>query len=485
MKQAPPPFADALKQARIAISESVIRLDERVEALEIVNAIDRALQQRAVDPATPAPTAPIEREREGRMQAEGALRRLEFLFDGTSALSAAPLNSETRLDRLASMLVPDLADWCLVDVVTLAGAVQRRIRQWNPLKTSAARAMEGLSPLDVEASFGPHHVIRASREERQLGPPGGATTSSSATYTELLTSIGARSQVIAPLVSAGRTIGALTVIFAESARSHTDQDVAIITDLAARAGVALESAALFEELERMVNGRDEMVAVVSHDLRNPHTAIRMSATLLQRAAEKRNEPDAGKQTAVILRCVDRMNALIRDLLDVATIDAGRVTLQLQSRPMWMLLAEVQETLSPLAAAKNVRFEVETDGADFDLRCDPDRLMQVFSNLVGNAVKFTPTGGSIVVTGARAGDAARFSVRDTGAGIDGEQLPHVFDRFWRGKEGAREHGAGLGLAIVKGIVEAHGGEVGVESVKGSGTKFFFVLPIRSPSASPTI
>jgi signal transduction histidine kinase len=215
----------------------------------------------------------------------------------------------------------------------------------------------------------------------------------------------------------------------------------------------------------------DLITTVVHDLKNPLNAILMSAALIGRAS-----PDemVRRQVGVIQRSAERMNRLILELLDQASLDAGRLPIRRARHEVPALLHEAVELTQSVAASKGVQIAVvpcERCWVD----CDGERIQQILSNLLGNALAYTPTGGRIEL-GARALGSGRVElfVRDDGPGIPAEELPHVFERFWRGRGAARAN-AGLGLSIAKGIVEAHGGEISVDSVPGRGTTFRFTLP----------
>lgn len=224
---------------------------------------------------------------------------------------------------------------------------------------------------------------------------------------------------------------------------------------------------------RAVRLREEMMAVLSHDLRGFLSVVDMQATLLRMSGRGAvDDPAALRETADrIKRSVDRMNALIDNLLDLARIEAGEFALDLRDEDAAALVEEALLTLSPLSDAKGIAVRSEIDGRP-KIRVDKERFFQVVSNLIGNAVKFTPNGGTITVRAVRNGDEIEFSVSDSGAGIAPEHLPHIFDRYWRGSG----EGEGLGLFVVKGIVEAHGGRVGVTSPPGEGASFTFTVPV---------
>jgi signal transduction histidine kinase len=228
-----------------------------------------------------------------------------------------------------------------------------------------------------------------------------------------------------------------------------------------------------ERAEAASRTREDLMAVVSHDLRNPLSAIATAATLLRRNSDSDPTGRATKQAELILRSADRMARLISDLLDIACIDAGRLSVELLPHSAASLLQEAAELFQLIAADKSLRLTVDAPRPSLLVLADQERVLQVLSNLVGNAIKFTPAGGIIQLRAQTDGDAVRFSVVDTGPGVSAEQLPHVFDRYWQAKRDGRL-GIGLGLSIAKGIVEAHGGHIWAESPSGGGSSFQFTL-----------
>jgi signal transduction histidine kinase len=271
----------------------------------------------------------------------------------------------------------------------------------------------------------------------------------------------------------------LALYWSDTDRRYAPEDLVLVEELARRAALAVENARLFHEAQRATRARDEMLGVVAHDLRNPLNTIVMGAsTILELLPE--TSPLLRNHAQIVRRAADRMNRLIQDLLDVKRVEAGRLVVDPRPVTVALLVDEALEMLRPLAAAASL--ELLTDVAP-DLprvRADSGRMLQVFSNLVGNAIKFTPPGGRITIGVTRIDPEVRLEIADTGPGIPAEQLPHVFGQFWQGHRGDRR-GIGLGLAIAKGIVEAHGGRIWVESQIGEGSRFYFTLPITTRDA----
>ncbi|HEY8470149.1 MAG TPA: HAMP domain-containing sensor histidine kinase, partial [Longimicrobiales bacterium] len=233
-----------------------------------------------------------------------------------------------------------------------------------------------------------------------------------------------------------------------------------------------ENARLYAEARRATRVRDEMLAFVSHDLRDPLHTIELSAGLLE-AITPLDEETARKQLEIVKRSVQRADRLIDDLLDVARLEAGTFSLECGPVASVEVAREALELHRGQAEKEGERLTAALPERLPDVWADRDRLLQVFSNLLGNAIKFTPRGGRIELGAEAADEHIRFWVRDTGPGIPPDQLPHVFDPFWQAKR--RRGGAGLGLAIARGIVEAHGGRIHAESELGMGTTIWFTIP----------
>ena len=241
---------------------------------------------------------------------------------------------------------------------------------------------------------------------------------------------------------------------------------------------ALERQRLFDAARRATHARDMVLGIVAHDLRNPLASIKMCAGALGATLPGAGPPAPellAELVGVIHRSAEWMEHIIRDLLDVTAIEAGRLAVDAVPTAVTPVLARLRELHLPIAEEKGVRLTFEAACPLPDVLADADRLLQALGNLVGNAIKFTPPGGSVTVAAVRGDDArVRFTVADTGTGIPAEHLPHVFDRFWQATA-TRRAGAGLGLAIAKGIAEAHGGDLTVESAVGAGSCFALHLP----------
>ena len=245
----------------------------------------------------------------------------------------------------------------------------------------------------------------------------------------------------------------------------------------------LEQARVEAALRLSIRAREDMLAIVSHDLRSPLSAIILNADLAMARMAGGQLQHAGEAVDNILALAERMNVLIGDLLDAACIESGLFVLHLEPCPVDAMIDEIVGMLAPLAKKKSIALNREVAGlavAD----CDYKRVLQILSNLVGNAIKFTPSEGTITVRAVTHAERVVVSVSDTGRGVGAAEVPHLFDRYWKGH--ARDSGgAGLGLFIVKGIVEAHGGRIGVESQLGVGTSFSFDLPLHRPREQPAV
>jgi PAS domain S-box-containing protein len=253
----------------------------------------------------------------------------------------------------------------------------------------------------------------------------------------------------------------------------------VLRDVTKQRQADLDTRRVISEMEEAVRARDEMLGLVTHDLRNPVNAVKMLAAAILRVDDAADTPPlppvVAEHAAVMLQAASQMDTLIQDLLDVTRLELGRMRLTPQSTRANELVAVAIDTLAPLAAARRLRLESAVSATPLVVQVDPDRILQVLSNLIGNAVKFTPAGGRVEVGVQRADDVVQFTVRDTGPGIPPDELPRVFDRFWQSKRTNRS-GAGLGLAIARGLIQAHGGTIWIESTLHEGTAVHFSLPV---------
>jgi signal transduction histidine kinase len=230
-----------------------------------------------------------------------------------------------------------------------------------------------------------------------------------------------------------------------------------------------------EQAEEAVRTRDEVLAIISHDLRNPLGTVTMAAGLLELPL---GEEKKAEQIAIIRRAAAGMQRLLGDLLDVSAVESGSFSIELAPVSLGSLLHEITGMMGSHAEARGQRIECRVEPELPEVPADRHRLAQVLSNLVGNAVKFTPEGGRLTLSAEATDGEVIVAVRDTGPGIPADDLPHIFDRFWHTSR-VRRGGAGLGLAISKGIVEAHGGRIWATCPPEGGSVFSFALPLTPP------
>jgi PAS domain S-box-containing protein len=386
---------------------------------------------------------------------------------------ASSLDYEETMRRIAGLAVRDLADFCIVDIVEDDGWIRRvEVASRDPTRAWICDALKNMS-FEPGRNYLFRAVVQTCRPVLLQRPSQEmfAAFVHSEEYLRALRDAEIHSLVAVPLLVQGRLIGTLAFVSSTPARTYGPADVRLAEALAQRAALSIESARLFRAARRATQLRDEVLGVVAHDLRNPLGAIMLQTGRLRR---READPDRRRSLEAIERAARRMNRLIHDLLDVTRVEAGHLALAPACLPVRQLVADAVEAERGLAAAAalDLRLDVAPDLPD--IWGDRDRLLQVFENLIGNALKFTRAGGRITVAAERRGGDVLFRVGDTGRGITEEQLPHLFDRFWQADK-AEDRGAGLGLCIVKGVVDAHHGRIWVESTPGVGSTFSFTIP----------
>ena len=405
-------------------------------------------------------------------------RRIEneqqFLAEASLLLSAS-LDYEQTLVTVARLVVQNIADWCGVDLLDEYGHFRRvKVVTADPDKAAISAVLEKTTPDPTRPDA--IRSVLASRQPlvvERMTPQFLESVARGPEHLQALLAMGLTSFMAVPLVMRGQPLGVLMFGSSNPARIYGQSDLRLAESLADRAAMAIENARLYQAAVQATQLRDEVLGIVAHDLRNPLSTILLQTGILKRQGEE-PERRSEKPGEAIRRAATRMDHLIQDLLDVAQIESGQLTVARAPLSARELILEAVEAQKPLAASSSVELRVDLEGAVPEVWGDRHRLLQVFENLIGNAIKFTDAGGRITV-GAAAGDPEIvFRVEDTGRGIAAEDLPLVFDRFWQATKIGRQ-GAGLGLPITKGIVEAHEGRIWVESTPDRGTTFFFTIP----------
>jgi signal transduction histidine kinase/CheY-like chemotaxis protein len=405
-----------------------------------------------------------------QQKSEQAMDRARFVAAVMAEVTRS-LDLKTALSGMARVLVPRLGDVAIIDLIQEEGR----------LVSLAQAGHGGELPVIEPASSGAVHdpVLLAIGQRSSVWLTELDIDTADQRHRVLLEQAGALAIFVTPLIARGQAIGAISYVFVRSAAApgakspdgvpSDDESRRLAEEVASSAVLAIDNMRLFEQAQRAIRGRDELLAIVSHDLRNPINVLSLAlATLEQPGVALR-----AQTLPRMRRALKRMEHLIDDLLDVARVDAGTLQVEPSPLPLGPVLDEVHEQWRPLCAEKDTAlgkdYASETLGV---VQLDRDRVLQVLSNLIGNAIKFTPEGGSVTIGAELLGPWVKVRVSDTGPGIAPENLPHVFDRFWQKER--RTDGLGLGLAIAQGIVLAHGGSIHVESTLGAGTTFWFTL-----------
>ncbi len=401
----------------------------------------------------------VEHSEVERVKSDLAARRAQVVAAVMAEVTSS-LDLKTALTGMARVLVPTLADVAVIDLMQEDGR----------LAPIAQAGYERDLPMIEPASPGSVHdpVLPALEQRSSVWITELDIDTADDRHRALLEGAGAQAIFVTPLTARGNRIGAISYVLA-TRRTLDSEARRLAEEVASSAALAIDNMRLFEQAQRAVRGRDELLAIVSHDLRNPINVIALAVATLDRP-----DPAMLAQTLPrVRRALKRMEHLIDDLLDVARVDAGTLQVDLSPRELAPVLDEVHEQWRPLCAEKDIALLKDYLAPRIGVvQLDRDRVIQVLANLIGNAIKFTPAGGSVRLGADLLGPWVRVSVSDTGPGISPENLPHVFDRFWQKER--RTDGLGLGLAIARGIVEAHGGTIQVDSTLGVGTTFSFTL-----------
>lgn len=397
-----------------------------------------------------------------------------FLAEAGEAL-ASSLGHEETLRNIARLAVPRLADACVVNVFHGGQFHGIAVAHIDPAHAAEIERTRAEHPVDLA---GDHAVAQVIRTLQPITWSKAGKSEQKSALPDLVDIFGEfpEAGIVMPLVAREQPLG--VIAFYRKSDSYDSGDQFLAEELGRRAAIAIDNARLHDLIQEGIRARDDIIGIVSHDLRNPVNAVKMlTGAMLDRERETPLPTDLVEYVSVIRQATEQMDGLISDLLDVTRIEAGRLAVSATRQNTEELLSDALRTLAPVAAEKELTLHIEAPDIMPDVIADRERIAQAVSNLVGNAVKFSPPGGSITVRVAVLEQEIVFSVSDKGHGMTGDQLSHAFDRFWQSSRTDRQ-GAGLGLAITKGIIEAHGGRIWAESVPGAGSTFYFTLLIAT-------
>ncbi len=395
------------------------------------------------------------------------LEDLELLFEVTGAVSRAEAIEDVYALALAAVLRASDADRVAILIADDAG--KPRFAAARGLSDTYQRAVDGHSPWPPDAAQ-PEPIVVDDVERDDAW----------AAYRDVFRAEGIRTLAFIPLVHQRVLLGKF-MLYRDRARPFATREIRLAATIAVQVAHAVARhrgqhalAIALRDERNATRACEEILSVVSHDLRNPLGAVLMGASALLHLPDAPNDPRIARVVAIaerITRQATRMARQIDGLVDFASIHAGRLALDRRAHAPAELLAAAAEIFGALADERGVRFEAARSELPA-ISCDAERGVQVLSNLIANALKVTPRGGAIAI-GVEARDDTVFYVRDTGPGIAPDELPHLFERYWRSAS-PRYKGTGLGLSIASGIVAAHGGRIWAESAPGVGSTFYFSL-----------
>jgi signal transduction histidine kinase len=412
---------------------------------------------------------------EAEVRLRGALQSATLLAEAGHAL-AGLVDVESTLGRVASLAVPRFADFCAVSLLQPDGTLRRvalengadgRLRALTDTLATRYPETSGASALRVVRSGTAELVPEISADSVRAAVQDPELAAS-------LIGLGLRSYITVPLTARGRVLGALTFVTAASGRIYTADDLAVAEDLGARAAVAVDNAQLYEALREADRRKDQFLALLAHELRNPLAPLATVAQILERS--EADAQDRARLAAILGRQVRHLTRLIDDLLDVARITEGKIALRREAVTVGELVDRAVEMVDTQAAAAGARIDRAVDVAATIITVDPSRTVQALANLVGNAVKFSPRGGTVRVAAHLDGQDAVFTVSDDGEGFPPAHAERLFDMFAQGAGQEGKGGLGLGLYLVRAVAVLHRGTATAHSDgPGRGSRFTLRLP----------
>ncbi len=392
----------------------------------------------------------------------------EFL-DNLTAILNKSFEFEGMLNKLSEPLVGIFSDWCAINVGPLSQDIKYSIAYHRDKKKEEI-LKQFIGNIKIEEKENPYVIKNINPEEVKR------LLSLNQTQFEQLSSVGMQSFISIPLI--GRNIYLGSVLLVSSHHNFSNEEYQLALEMIDKVSLSIDNARLYLEAKKAVKSRENTLAIVSHDLRNPLSAIKIAIRSFDKffpktLADDETNARLKKNIDIIKRSSERTDRMINDLLDYAKIESGNLSLDKKMESLADLITEAKLTMDMMAQENHTPL-IFSPAVEGSIYCDKNRLFQVLENLIGNAFKFSPKEEPINVNVTHEENDWLFSVHDHGVGMSEETAKHIFERYWQPEE-TRKQGTGLGLAIVKGIVEAHKGHIWVKTEKGKGSTFYFTIP----------
>ncbi len=404
---------------------------------------------------------------------------LEYLSQASKILASSLDLTET-LARVAKLGVPQMADWCGIDILLDNNEIKQvAVAHVDPKKESWARNLRKINPITINTPGGSAEVLRSGKPQFYPVITEGMirATNPSPQQLKLIQKLQMTSAMIVPLITIdGKTIGSMTFVSAESKRTYTQADLKIAEEVASRAALAIHNARMFTDSQKAIAIRDEFISVASHELKTPVTTLKMYTQIILKQLQEKKEEQLLAPLAKMHNQIDRLTLLINDMLNISRLQLGKLEFSENNCDIQEVIKETVENIQPNAPKHEIIIEGKIKKKVW---CDKDRISQVITNLLTNAIKYSPKADKVKVILTSSKSSVTVTVQDFGIGIEKNQQNKIFTRFYRvsGPDEKTFPGLGIGLYISSEIIKRHNGKMHLESTKGKGSKFSFTIPFK--------
>ena len=407
------------------------------------------------------------------------------LLNEASEKLVTSLDHQITLQEIARLLVPSMADYCRIALVDNQGQIQEiAVNHIEPEKIALVRELYEQYKDRVSSTYGLNRLLESGQAEliSVVTPEVIALPArENPAMLPIIEALGLRSYMGTPLIARERVIGAITFSSVQLERYYTREDLDFAQELARRIALTLDNARLYQEAQKAIQVRDDFISIASHELRTPVTSLKLYVAVLQKQLARVGEENVVHSLTKMDAQLNKLTQLIKDLLNVSKIEVGRLDFQQELFDLNEVVKETVEQIQPTTRKHDIHIEGMISQPAWG---DKERVGQVITNLLTNAIKYSPQADTIIVRVTSTPDAAVVSVEDFGIGIEQEHIHAIFERFYRVSDPDEKTfpGLGIGLYISHEIIKRHGGTLSVESEKGRGSVFSFTLPYKSRTRS---